>query len=108
VSAVKYTVHAKNLPKVRDLASHFNLSERQFERKFSEYAGMSPKRFMRIVRFENACNLYRNKLEKSLTEIAYECGYFDQSHFIRDFKTFSGYEPGQYFRGHAEGTEWRD
>ncbi|MBL7727053.1 MAG: helix-turn-helix domain-containing protein, partial [Dinghuibacter sp.] len=43
-----------------------------------------------------------------LTDIAYECGYFDQSHFIHDFKQFSGYTPAVFFKGGAEGTEWRD
>lgn len=86
----------------------FNLSERQFERKFREYSGFNPKLCMRIVRFEEACNFYGHSGQKTMTEIAHECGYYDQSHFIRDFKEFSGYEPGHYFSGRAEGVEWRN
>lgn len=55
----------------------------------------SPKRFL------------KNK-KKSLTDIAYDCGYYDQSHFINDFKEFSGYHPSQYFSGQTEGTTWKD
>lgn len=43
---------------------------------------------------------------KSLTDIAYDCGYYDQSHFINDFKEFSGYSPKVYFSGNAEGSEY--
>lgn len=106
--AITYIIHSKKLHTVRELADHFNLSERQFERKFKEYSGFNPKLFMRIVRFGEACNHYKDYNNKSLTEIAYECGYYDQSHFIKDFKTFSGYQPAEYFSGNAEGTEWRE
>lgn len=108
IHAVKYVVHSEKQPAVRDLAQHFNLSERQFERKFREYSGFSPKLYMRIIRFGEACRHYQDKAIKSLTDIAYECGYYDQSHFIRDFREFSGYHPGAYFSGNAEGTEWRE
>lgn len=82
------------------------LSRRQFERKFKEFAGLPPKLFMRIVRFQAACNHFSNNI-KSLTAIAHECGYYDQSHFIHDFKQFSGHCPRQFFSAEAEGTEWR-
>lgn len=108
ISAIRYIIHSRNTHMVRDLANHYNLSERQFQRKFREYSGFSPKKFMRIVRFGDACNYYKDADNKLLTQIAYECGYYDQSHFIKDFKTFSGYHPAEYFSGNAEGTEWRD
>lgn len=108
VSAVKYAIHSKKQHTVHELAHHFNLSERQFERKFREYSGFNPKLYMRIIRFGKACNYYGDMDHKSLTDIAYECGYYDQSHFIREFKAFSGYHPGDFFSGKAEGTEWRE
>lgn len=107
-SAVGYVIHAKRKHSVRELAQQFNISERQFERKFKEYAGFNPKLYMRIIRFEEVCRCYGYTDQKTLTDIAYECGYYDQSHFIHDFKAFSGYHPKVYFRGNAEGTEWRD
>jgi AraC-like DNA-binding protein len=108
VSAIRQIIHSGNGYMVSDLANHYNLSERQFQRKFKEYSGFSPKKFMRIVRFSDACNYYKEAGNKLLTEIAYECRYYDQSHFIKDFKTFSGYHPTEYFSGDAEGIEWRD
>jgi len=108
LSAVIHVIHSGKQQTVEELANRFNLSERQFERKFKEYSGFSPKRYLRIRRFEEACNRYGDTVKKTLTDIAYECGYYDQSHFIHDFKSFSGYHPAAFFSGDAEGTEWRE
>ncbi|MBV4357916.1 helix-turn-helix domain-containing protein [Pinibacter aurantiacus] len=96
----------KGLTNVQQLAKGCFLSERQFERKFKQFSGFSPKLFSRIARFENVLNYY-GKRGLSLTQIAYNAGYYDQSHFIRDFKEFSGHHPSRYFFGEAEGTEWK-
>jgi AraC-like DNA-binding protein len=92
--------------KIEQIAQQYFISQRQFERRFKEYAGLSPKLFTRIVRFHSACQQFGNP-NTSLTEIAYDCGYYDQSHFIHDFKEFSGLHPKHYFSGKAEGTEWK-
>jgi AraC-like DNA-binding protein len=102
--AIKHVIHSKQFSTVSDLADTFNLSLRQFDRKFKEYAGFSPKTYLRLVRLNNA--IKRHKSDKSLTQIAYECGYYDQSHFIHDVKAFTGYHPTFYFSGKAEGTEY--
>ena len=106
-TSIQYVIHSKGLINVSELADKFSLSTRQFERKFKEFSGFSPKIYTRIIRFQSTLNQYGNK-EKPLTEIAYECGYYDQSHFIHDFKQFSGYHPKQYFRGKPEGVEYRE
>lgn len=100
-------IKTKGAANVKTLADQYFLSTRQFERKFKEFSGFSPKLFSRIIRFQSALSEYGNK-HKSLTDIAYGCGYYDQSHFIHDFKTFSGYHPKNYFSGKGEGMEWRD
>jgi methylphosphotriester-DNA--protein-cysteine methyltransferase len=74
---------------------------------FKHFSGFSPKLFSRIIRFQSALNHYGKK-EKKLTEIAYDAGYYDQSHFIQDFKEFSGHSPKEYFSGKTETTQWRD
>ncbi len=102
--AVTQIIHSRKLYTVGGLAYDFNLSTRQFDRKFKEYAGFSPKTFLRLVRLSDAVKQHNSN--KSLTQIAYECGYYDQSHFIRDVKAFTGYHPGFYFSGKAEGTEY--
>ncbi|ELR68956.1 Transcriptional regulator, AraC family [Fulvivirga imtechensis AK7] len=106
-SLVQDIIHSKGDMRVQQLAQDSCLSVRQFERKFKEYSGFSPKLFSRIVRFQSTLDEYDAK-DKTLTQIAYHCGYYDQSHFIRDFKEFSGYHPKVYFDKKAEGTEWRD
>lgn len=106
-AAIKFIMETKGMVNIEQLASQYNLSIRQFERKFKELSGFSPKFFSRIIRFQAATNEYTNK-GKSLTEIAYEYGYYDQSHFIHEFKEFSGYHPKHYFSGNAEGTEFRE
>jgi len=106
-SLINYIIEAKEIPSINDLAAKHFLSTRQFERKFKNFAGFTPKLYTRIIRFQSAVKHYGNKT-KTLTDIAYDCGYYDQSHFIHDFKEFSGYNPKQYFSGNAEGNEWRD
>lgn len=105
--AIQTIIQNKGLIKVKQLANDYFVSERQFERQFRKFSGFSPKLFSRIVRFQSALRQYGNN-EKSLTEIALESGYYDQSHFIHDFKEFSGYHPKQYFSGNSGATAWRD
>lgn len=100
-------IQTKGITNVRQLAEQSFLSTRQFERKFKAFSGFSPKLYTRIVRFQSAVNMYGDS-EKSLTEIAYACGYYDQSHFIHDFKEFSGQHPRFFFSGKGEGAEYRD
>jgi len=103
-TSIKHVIHSGQINSVEQLAYQFNLSTRQFDRKFKEYAGFSPKMYMRLVRLSNA--LKQQGSNKSLSRIAHECGYYDQSHFIHDVKAFTGYHPGFYFSGKAEGTEY--
>jgi AraC-like DNA-binding protein len=74
------------------------LSVRQFERQFLDRLGISPSLFIRQARFNHAYHLKRNNPKMTWTSIAYECGYFDQMHLIRDFKMFSSFTPFHYFK----------
>jgi AraC-like DNA-binding protein len=105
-SSINEIITMRGLVDVKDLASDHCLSNRQFERKVKEFSGFSPKLYSRIIRFQTALKYYGS--ERSLTDIAYDCGYYDQSHFISDFKEFSGYSPKAYFSGAAEGSEYLD
>jgi AraC-like DNA-binding protein len=80
---------------VSKLAEDSGLSQKQFERRFKAYAGFTPKLYTRIVRFENVLNNYPTY--PSLTDAAYANGYYDQAHFIHEFKTFAGYSPNKFF-----------
>lgn len=88
---------SKGLVEVEKLAATACWSRKQFERNFQELVGTSPKQFMRVVRFQNTLYFRGKNNQMSLTELAYECGFFDQSHMITDFRYLSGKTPGQYF-----------
>jgi AraC-like DNA-binding protein len=77
-----------------ELAQKLSVTKKTLERKFSEYIGFTPKRFASLIRFQNILLDINNKA--SLTECSFNHGYFDQSHFIKDFKMFSGYTPREY------------
>lgn len=79
---------------IERIASLSCLGLRQFERKCKDRIGLPPKLFARLIRFSKAYRLRENFSQLSWTNIAYECGYFDQTHFIRDFKEFAGVAPG--------------
>ena len=70
------------------------INRKQLERKFQKYIGTSPKKLGKIVRLQSALNIILNNSNtKNLTEIAYDSGYFDQAHFIKDFLEFTGSTP---------------
>lgn len=69
------------------------LSLKQFERKCKERIGMNPKLYARILKFSKAYRLHEASPQLSWTQIAYEAGYYDQMHMIKDFKVFAGVNP---------------
>lgn len=81
---------------VEKFACDANMSMRNFERRFSENLGISPKLYCRIIRFNHALELKVKNPAKDWTTIALESGYFDQMHFIRDFKEFAGNSPKNF------------
>lgn len=81
---------------VSKLAEKVCLSNKQFQRIFSEHIGVTPKEFIRIVRFQKALHVLQNNHTMNFTALAYECGYYDQAHMTNEFKSFSGYTPSRY------------
>jgi AraC-like DNA-binding protein len=75
------------------LAAKACMSTRQFERKALERIGLSPKLYARMIRFTYAYKFKEKLPETSWNEIAYRFNYFDQMHFIRDFRSFAGFTP---------------
>ncbi|WP_336623437.1 helix-turn-helix transcriptional regulator [Motilimonas sp. 1_MG-2023] len=69
--------------------------KRQLERKFLNMVGVSPKNLSKLVRLQTALKLIISQ-EDSLTSIAYKSNYYDQSHFIKDFKEFTGVNPRDF------------
>ena len=77
------------------LAYESCLSNRQFERVFKNRMGLSPKFFSRLVRFSRAWMIKETQPNINWLQLAHECGYYDQMHFIRDFKEFTDSNPSQ-------------
>nr|WP_295877320.1 helix-turn-helix domain-containing protein [uncultured Chitinophaga sp.] len=105
--AIQTIIETQGMSPVKQLAQDHYLSTRQFERQFRHYAGFSPKMFSRIARFHAAIRRYGPNAP-SLTQIALDCGYYDQSHFIHDFREFSGEHPKAFFSGRSGATAWMD
>jgi len=79
------------------LACSANLSPRSFRRRCVEESGLGPKRLCRVLRFRHACNLARASVRPDWASIAVDAGYFDQAHFIHDFREFTGLTPMAVF-----------
>ncbi|MFT2008116.1 AraC family transcriptional regulator [Pontibacter sp. 13R65] len=69
---------------------------RQLERKFLKHIGISPKQLGKVIRLQTALKLLLNQKTETLTQIAYESEYYDQNHFIKDFKEFTGTTPKDF------------
>ena len=78
------------------MAGESYLSQRQFERKFAERIGVTPKLFTRIARTSKAFRIKYHHPEQDWLRIALECGYHDYQHLVRDFKEFAGETPTTY------------
>ena len=80
---------------VEELANRAGVCNRQLVRRFNQFIGLSPKEFARMTLFMNALKQLRTYPALSLTEIAYESGYYDQAHFIHACRAYSGLTPRQ-------------
>lgn len=84
---------------IKQIAEKIHVGHRHFERLFKSYVGITPKLYSNIIRFSKA----HNDIEqgKKILDVLYECGYFDQAHFIKDYKRFTGITPKQslFYKG---------
>jgi AraC-like DNA-binding protein len=88
--------------RVREVARHVGLSQRRFIQVFAAEVGLRPKLYSRIRRFQRARALVPKWAAPDWARVAVDCGYFDQSHLIRDFLAFSGLSPADYLRQRSE------
>lgn len=70
--------------------------KRQLERKFLKQVGISPKQLSKVIRLQTALRMVLSRQSESLTKIAYESDYYDQAHFIKDFREFTGTIPKEF------------
>lgn len=97
VQAVELIIQHEGIMSVELLLQTLFVTERTLERKFKQTVGISPKRFIEIVRLNaSAKRMQRMNEMQSLAGVAYDSGYFDQAHFTKDFRKFTGFTPQQY------------
>ena len=85
--------------KIKDLSYRLNISQDALEKRFRQQVGATPKQFANIVRLRKLITQYTPT--QTLTAQAYDAGYFDQAHFIKDFKAFTGQAPQDFFKSPA-------
>ncbi len=95
VTALSLIHKAKGIIRIQELARQLHTSQSPLEKKFRAVVGASPKKFASIIRMKNAIAQHANT--GSLTELSYEAGFYDQAHFIKEFKTFTGETPEAFF-----------
>jgi AraC-like DNA-binding protein len=93
-AAVKRIMQEHGMISVAELTEIAHVGERQLENLFKKYVGLSPKLYARIIRFSYIFELIRE--QKTWSDLAYEAAFYDQSHFIRNFKDFTGENPADY------------
>jgi AraC-like DNA-binding protein len=93
--ATEIIIESKGEIAVQNILKTVNISERSLERYFKAHIGLSPKFYSRIIRFSNIFNLIETK-DFNWSDITFLAGFYDQSHFIKNFKEFTGEEPSKY------------
>jgi AraC-like DNA-binding protein len=88
-------VDSGGLVTIRSLVEETGWSQKHLINQFKEHIGLAPKMFARVMRFGRAVDRLRRRGRGSLTELALDCGYYDQSHFDRDFRVFAGVTPSE-------------
>ena len=98
--AVDYAVErfaiVPQMESLRLVTESLSLSPRRFIELFSEETGLTPKLFCRVMRFQAAIRAAQGGRAVNWSGLSADCGYFDQSHFIYDFRAFSGLSPSQH------------
>jgi AraC-like DNA-binding protein len=85
-----------SIARISDITSVISLSPKRFIEKFEVEVGVTPKRYCRLLRFQLAVAKAHCATPRDWTQLALDCGYFDQAHFIHEFREFSGITPSGY------------
>jgi AraC-like DNA-binding protein len=88
--------------RMSSVTGQIGLSTRRFIQIFSEEVGLPPKQFCRIQRFQSVLRRVRDRPQIDWADLALACGYFDQAHFIHDFRAFCGLSPTSYLAQRGE------
>lgn len=87
---------------IAEVAGNVGYSQRRFIELFRDEVGMTPKRFCRVRRFQEVVRMIGERRSVDWLDLAVACGYYDQAHFIADFREFSGLNPTAYLAARGE------
>ncbi len=96
--AVNKIVHSPSQSSIKNISEKIGYSQKHFIKLFKENVGLTPKSFLKVIRFQKAVHEIEISHKIDWTAIAIESGYYDQAHFIHDFRNFSGFTPEQYIQ----------
>lgn len=97
-TAIRGIMARRGVMEVGALSEDLGIGQRKLERQFKQFVGLTPKGFMGVVRLHYLLSHMRLGPELNLTRLSIQCGYFDQSHAIREFRKITGLSPGIYRR----------
>jgi len=98
IVAVVKQLQQQPAAKLNDIIDSFDGSQKHLISQFKRYIGLTPKQYQRVLRFNDVFQQMQNDQFVSWSDIAHRCGYSDQSHFIREFKHFSGFNPESFLK----------
>ena len=94
--ALSTIINNPTIPRLDQLSTEIGYSQKHFITLFSDQVGISPKHYLRVMRFQKSIAAIENHESLHWSSVAQECGFYDQAHFINDFKHFSGFTPNEY------------
>ncbi|MBL9128468.1 MAG: helix-turn-helix transcriptional regulator [Verrucomicrobiales bacterium] len=101
-AALRQLTSAPHLARIDEVVAASGVSHARFIERFERTVGLSPKRYCRIARFQQVLRLLEHGKPVRWADLAGECGYYDQAHFIREFREFSGIVPTRYLTEKGE------
>jgi len=96
--AVSRIVTSPNQCSIKTISDKAGYSQKHIIKLFKEHVGVTPKEFLKVIRFQKAIQQIENQISVDWSQIAFDCGFYDQSHFIAQFKKFSGFTPSEYIK----------
>lgn len=96
--AIEKILDSKGQLSLKQLALDLAISSRSLERRFFQQTALKPKQFSRIIQFQNSLIQLSVRDYNKLTDVVYDNGYADQSHFIRVFRSFTGKIPSRFLK----------